>query len=186
MPGRLHASAGSASLLPAGSDRTLALYAQGLGVNLPPEAVYVGYADFNVVVGAETPRGVRYPLSWGLLGLPWYDEAVAPQLEKRVVPGPALVDSAYAMGLEVASDRRALLEQEGRVVQLRGLLYVTGPSIRHANDEQTLSAALELCPLVEKLEPLPPRGHDFSRVAFQLFCAGVPGRLRVPQAGARL
>ena len=168
----------------ASADRTLDLYARGIALELPRDAVYVTEGEVEAFLGAPVPRGPRFPVSQPLASLPWYAREVAPRLEPRVLGGDATVTvedwdgfmaACFDRRLAVASTSRAMVATPFGAPELRGLLYVARPGAVEELTTETIAAAAALAPLTEQLPTLGGEGHEFSRFYVRRFARAYAG-----------
>jgi hypothetical protein len=156
------------------------VYRQALGRALPPTAVFLCTGDLEVFGGVVDSQGrLRHCIAPGLLGLDWYIQEVVPRLEPRLASkkSPAsdvtrLVSAIHQAGISVVATTAAHFAASGSVPRMEGL-YFRLPPPGEANDQDvgpwTVDAALKLCPDLERLAPLPPRGHHHARLHFHAF-----------------
>ena len=164
-------------------DRTLETYVQGLALALPEDAVYVTESDVETFWGVPTPHGLRFPISEPLLSsMEWYAVHSAPRLEPRVLgtdKTPAdwrgFLDECLSRGLVVASSSRRLVETSAGSPELHGLLYLARPAGTTELTPATITEAMRLAPVADRLPVLPPRGHAFSRFYTRRFARAYAG-----------
>jgi hypothetical protein len=155
-------------------DQTLPLLMAGIAVSLPEDAFFIATDDADSFGPIPSGDGFRYAIAGGLLKIDWYLDRiwkVEPRLGKKSGSGlQGLVDEVLRQGFPVAS--AAPLENETSLGQVQGVLYVTTPGNQDAIGPQTVFAALRLCPIVEKLESLPAKGHRLIRLRRYRFARG--------------
>jgi hypothetical protein len=165
----------------ASHDRTLDLYARGVGQELPANAVYVTEGEVEAFLGVPTPAGTRFPISAPMTPLEWYARATAPRLEPRVLHGAPLEDwdqfltACFQRRLPVASTSPGIVTTPFGVPELRGLLYIARAGSRDELTDSTITAAVELAPLAAELPALRPGTRPFSRFYVRRFARAYAG-----------
>jgi hypothetical protein len=165
----------------ASHDRTLDLYARGVGQELPAGAMYVTEGEVEAFLGVPTPEGMRFPISAPMTPLEWYARATAPRLEPRVLQGAPLDDwdqflvAGLQRSLSIASTSPGIVTTPFGVPELRGLLYVARAGSRDELTDSTIAAAVKLAPLAAELPALRPGTRPFSRFYVRRFARAYAG-----------
>ena len=161
-------------------DRTLSLYAAGIALELPEQAVYATEGDVETFMGVGP--GPRFPISGPEITPDWYWRDVVPKLEPRVMqPGVVVnqwsdfLSACSVRGLAIASTSPTLISLPNGTPELRGLIFVSRAGSDSELTAATVAAAARLAPLAEALPRLPEYGHAFSRFYARRFARAYAG-----------
>jgi hypothetical protein len=164
-------------------DNTTAVYQKALGRTLVSEGVFLCSGDLETFGGALLPNGkTRHCVATGLLGLSWYTQSVLPRIDSRLAPGrvtdpepSALARAAVSANLPVFSSSPTHLDHPQWRPRLEGLLYRLEKGSTEDVGPATVAAAMALCPDLEALSGLPPRGHHHGRLQMHAFARAFDG-----------
>ncbi len=159
----------------ASSDSTCDLYRDGLALSADPKAIFIAGNDLDLFYGIPTKEGVRFPVTGEY---PWSVARAVPLIERRlklfdldsVHNAKQLVGYAYARGFSIMISNPGLLSGAPTPIVQKGLFWFAARSMKDAQSEDTLRAALKLCPLLENLSsPRPTQSFLYGRYLFSAF-----------------
>ena len=166
----------------AASDNVADVFREGLRVNLPQNAIYLSHSDLEALYGISGPAGtMRFPIEQGLASLPWYKQQVVPVIDPRIgfdaaatLMVPGIIAAAYKDKYAVVTTCSDILPAQYKR-ELRGLYFYVHPTVNDLYNDETVKAAVALCPVIAKLRPLPNKGHLYSKQLWKGFWRAYAG-----------
>jgi hypothetical protein len=164
----------------AGAVATVELFRVAIVETLPVDAVYVSASDTEALYGVPTKDGIRFPIESGSMSRKSYTQSLSlidPRFEavgslSSIAP---LIESAYEKGWNIASTEVRLLWAGDRKPELRGLLFILNKKTDSFFGQNTVDAALRLCPFLEQLRVLPVIADPMERNFYAHFARAYHG-----------
>ncbi len=174
-------------------DRTLEIYREALGAQLPEKAFYMATSDLEPFYGVPNRRvlnhseepgksGIRFPQTGDF---DWYIERMTLRNEPRIAslelgqktPGLYnVLQKAFEKGFEIYSTSPELLVASGHPVAKVGLFYVITSLPTEKLKHKILEACINICGVLSKNHrPFPQNGHGYSRFLLKEFKSAFAG-----------